>query len=218
MQQDILHALLVLIPMILSLSVHEYAHAKVASMLEDSTADEMGRLTLNPVAHIDPIGTIALPFLGVFLGGFIFGWAKPVPVNPMNFTRRISMKKGMLLVAAAGPASNFAMAIAASVLLYLLVGVGGYNFVDDPFKLMILFGIFIKLNIILAFFNLLPVPPLDGGRILAGILPDSAQPHLRMLEQYGFLIVIMLLFSGALQILFIPASWISNFLFSWPLI
>lgn len=216
MEPDILKALMVLIPMILSLSVHEYSHARAAAILEDNTAKDMGRLTLNPVAHIDPIGTIALPFLGVLFGGFIFGWAKPVPVNPMNLSRRFSMKKGMLLVAAAGPASNFVMAIIASMLLYFITLLN-YNFSQDPFHLISLFAIFIQLNIILGFFNLLPVPPLDGGRILAGILPDSAEPHLRMLERYGFLIVIMLLFSGALQILFIPARLISNFLLTWPL-
>jgi len=212
MPDDILRATMLLIPMILSLSVHEYSHARAAKWLDDPTAERLGRLTLNPVAHIDPVGTLFLPFMGFLFGGYIFGWAKPVPVNPLNFTRRMPAKVGMLIVAAAGPASNLFLALAASALMavmVLLVGFYNQNLHD-------LFSIFIQLNIVLAFFNLLPIPPLDGGRILAGILPDRFEGIIHSFERYGFIILIALLFSGALSVLFIPVRYISAFLMNWP--
>jgi len=212
MSGDILKAVMLLIPMVLSLTVHEYSHARAAAMLHDRTAQKLGRLTLNPVPHIDPIGTLALPLLGFIFGGFIFGWAKPVPVNPMNFKRDVSMKFGMLLVAAAGPLSNLVLALLGSLMLFVMVQLQIMNE-----GMITLFAIFIKLNVILAFFNLLPIPPLDGGRILAGVLPDSTQPALRSIEKYGFMVLIFLLFSGVMKFLFIPVGWVSNLLLSWPL-
>ncbi len=212
-ERQILTGVLMLIPMVLSLTVHEFCHAAAAKALKDDTAERMGRLTLNPIPHIDPIGTIALPLMASILGGAFFGWAKPVPVNPMNFTRKISMKMGMLWVAAAGPASNMVLALISSVLIYVLAHwVGVYNDTLHQF-----FQIFIHLNVLLAFFNLLPVPPLDGGRILTGLLPDRFGPMLEGLERYGFLILIVLLFSGALSVLFIPVRYIAAFLLYWPL-
>ena len=212
MENQILRAVALLIPMVLSLTVHEYSHALAAKKLDDPTAERLGRLTMNPIAHIDPIGTIFLPLMGFMFGGFIFGWAKPVPVNPVLFTRRLPMKTGMLLVAAAGPASNLIMALIASLLMFLVVHVIG--FVDQA--VLFIFVVFIKLNVILAFFNLLPIPPLDGGRILGGLLPDRFEQLLASIERYGFIVLIFLLFSGAMSYLFIPVTWVSDFLIGWP--
>lgn len=211
MESQIFDAVKMLIPMILSLSVHEYSHARAAKILGDRTSEDMGRLTLNPLAHIDPIGTLALPLMGFIFGGFIFGWARPVPVNPIHFTRRYKMKTSMLMVAAAGPASNVVLAILSTALYYIMVKLGIYNQ-----GIATLFSFMIQLNIILAFFNLLPIPPLDGGRILAGLLPDSAQPVLSILERFGFIILIFLLFSGAISILFVPVRILSSFLLNLP--
>ncbi len=211
MENDLLRAVMVLIPLVLSLSVHEYCHAAAAYLLKDDTAARMGRLTLNPIAHIDPVGTIILPLMGVMFGGFIFGWAKPVPVQPMNFTRKVSMRKGMLLVSAAGPASNLAMALIGSLLAFVFYKL--QVTAEAPWTML---RIFIQLNIILAFFNLIPVPPLDGSKILAGILPYKYANFIDTLEKYGFMILIFLLFSGALKVLFYPANLLANFLFTWP--
>ena len=225
------HAILVIIPLILSLTVHEYCHAGAAYLLNDQTAARMGRLTLNPIPHIDPIGTLVLPLVGALTGGFLFGWAKPVPVQPYNFTRSISMRKGMLLVSLAGPASNMALALLASLLLFLLIQTG---LIDKIGFVQLLYGqtgdghtlaaagiellkIFIQLNIILAFFNMIPVPPLDGSKILAGILPYKYGHYMEFLERYGFIILIVLLFSGVLNIVFYPASLLANLLLTWPL-
>ena len=148
------------LPLIASLSVHECAHAWTACRLGDDTARLMGRLTLNPLAHIDPIGTILLPLLGV-----PFGWAKPVPVNPLNFTRKINIRTGMMLTALAGPASNMAIALFCTFILGLLI-----RFRPDLLRhnegLLRLLTFLMQLNVVLAMFNLLPVPPLDGSRIV----------------------------------------------------
>ncbi len=224
-------AILVVIPLILSLTVHEYCHAGAAYLLNDNTAARMGRLTLNPIPHIDPIGTLILPIMGALTGGFLFGWAKPVPVQPYNFTRSISMRKGMLLVSLAGPASNLVLAFLASLLVFMLIQTG---LVDKTGFVKVIFGqaeeghtlanaaiellkIFIHLNVILAFFNMIPVPPLDGSKILSGILPYKYGHYMETLERYGFLILIALLMTGALNILFYPARLLSNFLLTWPL-
>ena len=153
--------LLLLIPLALSLSVHEWAHAYAAHRLGDDTARLLGRLTLNPIAHVDPIGTVLLPLLGV-----PFGWAKPVPINPIRF-RGVSMRIGLVWTAAAGPLSNAVLAAASIAALAALAGTGAAG---DP--AVDLLSTFALLNVILCLFNLLPIPPLDGSRIVDGLLPD----------------------------------------------
>lgn len=170
-------AILVLIPMILSLTVHEYAHARSAFALGDRTAAAMGRMTLNPLSHIDPFGTLLLPILAIVSGGPFFGWARPVPINPVLFTHRIRMKTGILLTAAAGPVSNLLMAIA------IALAFAGLNHarVDAGEPVWMLLAFTFKINVVLAVFNLIPLPPLDGSRVVMGLLPD------RWTTQYAYL-------------------------------
>jgi Zn-dependent protease len=149
------------IPVILALTVHEWAHARVALELGDDTALQQGRLTLNPLAHLDPIGTVLLPLLGV-----PFGWAKPVPIDPSRFRPEVTMEKGLLLAAAAGPLANLVLAMA-SALGLRLAAAGGVLHPAAGFLLTQS----VAVNLALALFNLLPIPPLDGGRIADGLIP-----------------------------------------------
>ncbi len=157
-----------LIPLILSLSVHEWAHAYAASRLGDDTARHLGRMTLNPLSHIDPIGTLLLPLLGV-----PFGWARPVPINPLRFVG-VPPAAGMMLAAAAGPIANGLLALAGTGLLAVAVGAAPSEFAAGT-GLGGLLERFILLNLLLGFFNLLPVPPLDGSRIADWLMPASLQ-------------------------------------------
>ncbi|MCD5404897.1 MAG: site-2 protease family protein [Desulfotomaculum sp.] len=182
-----------LIPaVVIALTFHEYAHAVVAYKLGDPTAKYSGRLTLNPIPHVDPIGMLMLFFVG-------FGWAKPVPVNPYNFNKP---KRDMVLVSLAGPLSNVILAIAFALLFGVFYAFGSQVLVDVVYKI-------IWINVVLAVFNMLPIPPLDGSKILAGILPgDSA--WLNYLEQYGFIILIILALTGILWpilMFFIEPLW-----------
>lgn len=166
---------------IIGLTFHEYAHARAAYSLGDRTAYHQGRLTLNPFAHVDILGLLMLYFAG-------FGWARPVPVNPFNF--RGNRDTGMLLVSLAGPLSNLVLAVVAAALL------GAFTW-NVPYFYRITTEI-IRINVILAVFNLLPVPPLDGSKILAGILPGSRE-WLYRFEQYGTIILILLLLTGIIN-------------------
>ncbi len=174
----IVDLVMVLVPMIMALSFHEYMHAQVAFWLGDRTAMDQGRMTLNPLAHIDPFGTLVLPALAVIShSGFFFGWAKPVPVNPQQFTRKVTMRTGMMLTAAAGPASNIVFGFICVILLRVLV-----SFEVESEAVYLLVTRLIGINYVLAFFNLIPLPPLDGGKVLQGFAPKRVVEFLDYLE------------------------------------
>jgi Zn-dependent protease len=200
------------IPVLFAITLHEAAHGYVARMYGDHTAAMMGRITLNPLKHIDPIGTIAVPLLILLtskaMGGpsFLFGWAKPVPVNFGNLR---NPKRDMIPVAAAGPGINLVMAIVWAILGQILLAVG----VDEKFFLaMCQAGIVV--NIGLMALNLLPLPPLDGGRILVGLLPHNAAMAVARIEPFGMWILIALLVTGTLGFFLAPfyafGFWIIN--------
>lgn len=177
-----------IIPVILAITLHEAAHGWAASRLGDPTARLMGRVTLNPLAHIDPFGTLILPALLLIIKApFLFGYAKPVPVN---FSRLNNPRRDMALVALAGPASNVLLAIIAALLFHLvgLVPESAVEWITENLRNLFL------LNLILAVFNMLPIPPLDGGRILVAILPDRLAWRVARLERAGLFIVIAVLF------------------------
>ena len=190
-----------ILPVLFAITVHEAAHGWIAKYLGDPTAERLGRVTLNPFKHIDPIGTVLLPGALLLLKApFLFGWAKPVPVNWGNLRHP---KRDMILVAAAGPGANLMMAVLwavvtkiGSILLY-----SGWT-MATPVVYMGLVGILI--NVLLMVFNLLPLPPLDGGRVAVGLLPGRWARWVNRLEPFGFLILLVLLFSGALSRIITP--------------
>jgi len=211
-------ALLWIIPIFVAIVFHEVAHGYAALKLGDTTARDAGRLTLNPIPHIDPMGTVIIPLLLLVINSpFLFGYAKPVPVN---FFRLKNPKQGMVIVAAAGPAANFATAIVAAILLRTLFiffpDINPNAYVPFPMSLVasgatILFYTFL-LSIVLGIFNLTPVPPLDGGRIAVGLLPDRAAETYSRVEPFGMFIVIGLIFLTPLKIVFGAAIYLFSFL------
>ena len=187
------------IPIIFAVSLHEVAHGWVAYLLGDSTAKQLGRLTVNPIKHIDPVGTIVVPIIMVMLIGIPFGWAKPVPVDVRNF---VHPQKDMALVALAGPASNFLMAIFWTLVLVFSLKVLPQGGFASLLEVMAEVGVVI--NLILMTLNLLPVPPLDGGRIVTGVLPFNMAVIFVRFEMIGLWIVIFLLASGFLGKILMP--------------
>ena len=189
-----------LVPVLLAITVHETSHGLAARRFGDRTAQMLGRLTLNPLKHIDPIGTILVPGLMLVLQvGFVFGWAKPVPVDWRNFKRP---KQDMAWVAAAGPAANLLMALGWALLARIALALPADTAVALPLLLMGVAGIFI--NTVLMVLNLLPLPPLDGGRVLTGLLPGRYAYQFARIEPYGIFIVLALLVSGVLGFLLWP--------------
>ncbi len=205
MNDTILQFIILAPPLLLALTVHEFAHGYVAFRLGDPTARALGRLTLNPLKHLDPLGTIAF---------FIFhiGWAKPVPVNPSYFK---NPQKDMLWVALAGPATNLIMAVISALMtkaLWLLVKIIPYSALAEavlvPLNSILIASVWI--NLVLCIFNFLPVPPLDGSRILAGVLPPGLARSYASIERYGFILLILLAVTGVLSKLIIPLIDFAN--------
>ncbi|MEM9243982.1 MAG: site-2 protease family protein [Pseudomonadota bacterium] len=200
-QELITKIAIILIPLIFAITVHEVAHGWVASKFGDQTAKMLGRLTLNPVKHIDILGTIIVPIILLALGGFIFGWAKPVPISPRNFKNPRPM---MAIVAVAGPVSNLIMAI-----LWAIVAKIGLMIQADNTHLAALTAIGfagITINAFIGVLNLLPIPPLDGGRIVSNILPPKLAYYYDKLEPFGFYILIILIITGILSHILLPIT------------
>lgn len=189
------------LPVLFAITVHEVAHGWVAKKLGDSTAMMLGRLTLNPVKHVDPMGTLIVPLLLMFMSLPIFGWAKPVPVTWENLK---NPKRDMALVAVAGPVANLLMALmwAGVMRVGLELSVGDTLWIGRPLAYMGFAGI--QINVVLMVLNLLPLPPLDGGRVLAGLLPGPLSWQVSRIEPYGFFILLGLLATGMLSYVINP--------------
>ncbi len=202
---DIPTLVIALLVLIFSLTVHEAAHAWSASQLGDDTAKRLGRVSLNPVVHVDPIGTLLLPIIAMVSNAPIIGWAKPTPVNVRNLRHP---RRDHILVTAAGPASNLAIATAASLALRVMPSPAGGSGLDVATPLNLIATEALLLNVLLAVFNMLPIPPLDGGQILMALLPPRIAMQLRFLYEYGFLILMGLLVTGVLGYLIGPPYYV----------
>lgn len=189
------------LPLIFAITLHEVAHGFVASLFGDQTAKLSGRLTINPVKHIDPIGTVAVPLIMLLFTNFVFGWAKPVPVDSRNLR---NPRRDMAFVALAGPLSNLLMAVFWGMIakIGMVAEQSGNSWLGVPLDYMGRAGIMI--NVVLGVLNLIPFPPLDGGKVLEALLPRRAAYSFSLLEPYGFLILILLMVSGILSAIMAP--------------
>ena len=209
MDADTVRQLIISVPaLVIAITIHEVSHGYVANRLGDPTARMMGRLTLNPIKHIDPIGTIVMPVMLYYLSGgrFVFGYAKPVPINPNNFK---DPRRDMAISAAAGPVTNILIAILSQVILEHLIFPASTFFphginaaVLRPLALML--NASIGINIFLAVLNLIPIPPLDGGRVLVGFLPHKQAIAYSRIEPYGFMIIIALFITRIAHVIIYP--------------
>ena len=208
-QFDIARQILIsALPILIAITFHEVSHGFVAYKLGDPTAKMLGRLTLNPIAHIDIFGTILLPVMLIVLtdGRFVFGYAKPVPINPMNFK---NPRQGMALSASAGPVTNIALAVI-SVLLLKFAVMPLSAFSPESVReavlkpLLMILSSSAVINVVLAVFNMIPIPPLDGGRVLTGLLPYKQAISFSKIEPFGFIIVLVLIYTGIANLLIMP--------------
>jgi len=215
---NILTAILSLFVVLFAITVHEASHGWAALKMGDPTAYHLGRITLNPLRHIDPFGTILLPLLLIVMGAPPFGWAKPIPVNPLNLR---NPRRDNLLISASGPLSNLMVAFVAfmgiqgirllSPQLFLARGGGMFNLLSGLF-LILYYTVLI--NVILAIFNLIPIPPLDGSGVLAGMLSDEAAQKYDLIRPYGFFILVLLIMTGIIgRILGVILRIVDSFIF-----
>ena len=207
---DIGQLFIALLVLLFSLTIHEMAHAWTADRLGDPTARLLGRVSINPLVHIDPIGTVLFPLLAAVSGVPLIGWAKPVPVRVGNLRHR---RRDYMLVAAAGPASNLVLATMASIALRMMpISPGNIGNLDLSGPVAVLAMRAIEINVLLAVFNMIPIPPLDGGNVLAGVLPGRFAAGFDALRPYGFLLIYALMLTGMLAMFVGPPYY---FLLSW---
>ena len=207
---DFAYVFITFIVLVFSLTIHEMAHAFTADRLGDPTARLLGRISLNPMVHADPIGTILFPLVALITRLPIIGWAKPVPVNVRNLRHH---RRDFILVAAAGPVSNLVIALVASIALAMMPIsplIRGETNVSAPIAAML--GKAMQINVLLAVFNMLPIPPLDGGNVLAGLLPPRLAVSFNQLRPYGFLLLYALIFTGGFESIVVRPS---NVILSW---
>jgi len=198
------------IVLLFSLTVHEMAHAFAADRLGDPTARLLGRISLNPIVHADPVGTVVFPLLAIVTGAPLIGWAKPVPVNVRQLRHP---RRDYVLVAAAGPGANLVLALASAIVLAALpISPQTLGEANVSVPLAAILSQAMRLNVLLAVFNMIPIPPLDGGNVLGGLLPLSAVRPFNALRPYGFLVLYALMLTGNLQTLIAPPY---RFLLSW---
>ena len=207
-----------MVVLLLAISAHEAAHAWMSYKFGDDTARLLGRITLNPVAHIDPIGTLLIPIIGFIMGSmgvnsFLIGWGKPTPVNPLRWRRK---DLANVMVSLAGILANLLIATIALIIFKVLqltsLGAAIPDSMIEPVSLLLRSLLF--MNVSLAVFNLLPFPPLDGSKVLETFLPESMQPVLAVLEQYGYIILVVLMYIGVFSLIMAPVAYFVTYLLS----